>query len=102
MEETMTTTIDDIEFEVKYNYSAGRPGVRTLSNGDPGYPDDPDEVEILELRAVFDGNLSNQDIKIDFDKLPEHVQDRIIEEVSQYESETRAENIMMMYEREDD
>jgi len=102
MEETMTTTIDDIEFEVEYNYAAGRPGVHTLSNGDPGYPDEPAEVEIQEIKAILDGNLSNQEFKIDFDKLPEHVQDRIIDEVSQYESEARAENIMMMYEREDD
>lgn len=30
------------------NYAPGRPGIRTLPNGDPGYPDDPDEFEIIK------------------------------------------------------
>jgi hypothetical protein len=32
-----------------FDYSPGRPGVHTLRNGDPGYPDDPAELILNEL-----------------------------------------------------
>jgi hypothetical protein len=42
----------DFEFdvEVTYSYSPAIPGVMYLRNGDPGYPEEPAEVEILSCR----------------------------------------------------
>lgn len=37
------------EVQVDYTYSAGRPGKMYMPNGDPGYPDEPAEVEILNV-----------------------------------------------------
>ena len=37
------------EVEVKYQYSPGTPDVMYLPNGDPGYPGDPAELEILDV-----------------------------------------------------
>ena len=36
------------------DYSPGRPGVHTLSNGDPGWPDEPPELYITEVEAWLD------------------------------------------------
>ena len=36
------------------DYHPGRPGVHTLSNGDPGYPDEPAEFDIIEAPEGFD------------------------------------------------
>ena len=33
---------------IEADYTPGRPGRRYMSNGDPGYPDEPDEIEITE------------------------------------------------------
>lgn len=35
---------------IHYDYSPGRPGVHTLPNGDPGYPDDPAELEVTVVQ----------------------------------------------------
>jgi len=37
------------EVQVDYTYSAGRPGKMYMPNGDPGYPDEPAEAEILNV-----------------------------------------------------
>lgn len=37
------------EVTVLYNYFKGRPGCMYLSNGDPGYPPEPDELEIYAV-----------------------------------------------------
>jgi len=37
------------EQEITFEFRAGRPEVRTLRNGDPGYPADPDEVEVVSV-----------------------------------------------------
>ena len=39
--------LGEFEIEVHFTYSPGRPGVHTLSNGDPGYPEDPAEYEVI-------------------------------------------------------
>ncbi len=39
----------DAEYEITFEYRAGRPAVWTLRNGDPGYPADPDEVEFISI-----------------------------------------------------
>ena len=40
---------EERKLEVTGNYSAATPHVYYLSNGDPGYPGDPSEFEILEI-----------------------------------------------------
>jgi hypothetical protein len=39
-------------WDVDYDYSPPVPGRQYLRNGDPGYPDDPEEIELL---AVYTG-----------------------------------------------
>ena len=39
----------EAEYTAHFDYSPGRPGVHTLRNGDPGYPDDPPELELTDL-----------------------------------------------------
>lgn len=61
---TGITHIDFPHFRlrVRYSYQPGRPEVRTLPNGDPGYPADPPELEVTEcllyLRDIAGGWLS--------------------------------------------
>lgn len=43
---------DGIEVEITFNFTRGRPMVRYLRNGDPGYPADPDEVEVVGVKPV--------------------------------------------------
>lgn len=38
---------DGMEVTVTFNHRPGRPAVRYLRNGDPGYPADPAEVEFV-------------------------------------------------------
>jgi hypothetical protein len=37
------------DYTVWFDYSPGRPGKMYLRNGDPGYPDEPPELEITEI-----------------------------------------------------
>lgn len=37
------------DVQVDYSYSPGRPGKMYMSNGDPGYPDEPAEFEIVNV-----------------------------------------------------
>ncbi len=51
---SQTATLDfgnlgEHEVQVDYTYSAGRPGKMYMPNGDPGYPDEPAEAEILNV-----------------------------------------------------
>ena len=41
--------LGDSTVMVEYEYSPGRPGVHTLRNGDPGYPDEPAELAVLNV-----------------------------------------------------
>jgi hypothetical protein len=43
---------EDVECVIQYDYTKGRPERQYLSNGDPGYPADPAEVDITELFVV--------------------------------------------------
>jgi len=52
-----TVTVDlgvlgERDILVHYFYSPGRPGRMYMSNGDPGYPDDPAELEIVKVEGV--------------------------------------------------
>ena len=51
---SFTLTLDlgifgEQDVDVSYTYSAGRPAVMYLRNGDPGYPEEPAEIEILSV-----------------------------------------------------
>ena len=45
---TWPRTPDD-EHEVTFEYRPGRPAKMYLRNGDPGYPADPDELEVVSI-----------------------------------------------------
>jgi len=46
---------DEIECEITFSYSPGRPAVMYLRNGDPGYPSDPAEIELVSATPTQDG-----------------------------------------------
>lgn len=48
------------EHEITFEFRAGRPEVRTLRNGDPGYPADPDEVELVSVEPGSRDDLVQQ------------------------------------------
>lgn len=54
----ITTTIyierDEVELEVVVtgDYSAGCAGVMTLRNGDPGYPEEPEEINDITAHSA--------------------------------------------------
>lgn len=54
---TVTTEIEvndePIEVTVEAEFIPGRPGRKYMANGDPGYPDEPDEINIL---SILDSN----------------------------------------------
>ena len=41
--------------EIDYSFIKGSPAVMYLSNGDPGHPGDPDEVEFINAECIEDG-----------------------------------------------
>lgn len=41
--------INGIPHAITYTLTEGGKGVHTLPSGDPGYPDDPDEIEIHKV-----------------------------------------------------
>lgn len=50
---TVNGTDWEAEYEVTFEYRAGRPAVWYLRNGDPGYPADPDEIEAIDIKSAF-------------------------------------------------
>lgn len=47
-----------IRFRVTGDYSPGRPGVHTLRNGDPGWPDEPAELDIETVETKLKGEIT--------------------------------------------
>ena len=45
----ITLEWEDAELLVQANYTPGTPDVYYLSNGDPGYPGDPPELDIVAI-----------------------------------------------------
>ena len=51
-----TEALDEkTELRVYFDYYPGRPGKMYLSNGDPGYPDEPETVEPTSIEIWQDG-----------------------------------------------
>ena len=51
----------EIEVEIAFNFTPGRPAVMYLRNGDPGYPADPAEIEFVSAAMVVNGKLHPYD-----------------------------------------
>ena len=51
------------EQEITFEFRPGRPEVRTLRNGDPGYPADPDEVEFVSISPGASDDLVQQSLE---------------------------------------
>lgn len=49
---SLITLDNDVKILVEYNYYEGDPGVWRYSNGDPGYPPTPDELEVQDITLV--------------------------------------------------
>jgi hypothetical protein len=43
---------DSLEVEIEFEYRPGRPAVMYLRNGDPGYPADPPEIDMISATLV--------------------------------------------------
>jgi hypothetical protein len=65
--------LGDATVIVEYEYTPGRPGMRTLRNGDPGYPDEPAEVVIVQV--LVNGAM------VDADKFADSVLDQWIQDI---------------------
>lgn len=56
----------DFRLQVAYDYSPGTPDVMHFSNGDPGYPGDPEELDIIsvEIERKVDGQWQRTGIDL--------------------------------------
>jgi len=68
-----SVSVYNFDFDVEYEYSEYIPEVRTLSNGDLGYPAEGGELYITEVK------LNGVDI---YDLLADHVVNNIIEKIT--------------------
>ena len=50
---TCAIMIGEQDFEVEFYYTPGTPDVMYLPNGDPGYPGDPEELELGKIHLVL-------------------------------------------------
>ena len=53
------TAYVEVEFEIEFDYRPATPDVWYLRNGDPGYPGDPEEIEMTKVWIV----LYDKDLK---------------------------------------
>lgn len=96
--ETVITTVDtetecvEHSVSVEANYYPGSPAVFYERNGDPGHPEEPDEVEVLKVTR------KDNNEELDWDSLPESVKEKLEEEVrdqvhgtKEYNDEAKAE-----------
>ena len=51
--------------EIVYTFTRGSPEVRYQSNGDPGWPADPDEVELVSAKLVDGDGLGPDQKQVD-------------------------------------
>jgi len=55
----LTTSVErndeDVEVQVLYTFLRGTPQVNYQRNGDPGWPAEPDEIEISHVTSLVDG-----------------------------------------------
>ncbi len=77
---------DEIEVTAEYCYFPGCKGKMYLKNGDPGYPDEPPEVEIYLVYATGDATKTNL-----VDRISKHVYLLIEQQVFEQEAEAAYE-----------
>lgn len=94
----MKIEIDNNEYDIEYNYSPPMAGRFYMNNGDPGYPDEPAEVEVTKLSLTVYG----QTLEFDYDQLPEKIQDDIYNQICDFESDRESDEYAEKYERERD
>lgn len=87
---TYTTTVtlkngDEVDVEVGYNYTPGCPGKMYYANGDPGYPEEPAEVEIVSIKEAETGR------EIQDEELAEGELERLNEGCFEYAEDSAAE-----------
>jgi len=93
----MKLHINGIEYIVEYSYSPATQGVHTLSNGDPGYPDEPAVVDFLQVIEVSEtGELNDLNI----DGLTEILIEQIVSEIIGFEESRRDKFLSEQYEYE--
>lgn len=60
-------SVDGLDWEdeqtITFEFRPGRPEVRTLRNGDPGWPADPDEVEFVSISPGASDDLVRQSLE---------------------------------------
>lgn len=97
LKSSFSTTIElkngtEVDVEVEYSYSPATPDVFYLSNGDPGYPGDPEEAEILGITEDKKGGRVIDEKEID-EKVFEYLVERACE-AARDEDEARYEDAM--------
>lgn len=63
----------EVAVKVAANYFPGSPAVFYMRNGDPGHPEEPDEVEITKVTRKDNGE------ELEWDSLPESCKDALDE-----------------------
>jgi hypothetical protein len=53
----------EVDYEIDVEVTAGSPGRMYMPNGDPGYPDEPGEQEILSIKLAPIGKQPGIEIK---------------------------------------
>jgi len=52
MQTQMTLPYTDLIVDIEYYYTPAVPGRQYMANGDPGYPDEPAECELIEVSTL--------------------------------------------------
>lgn len=77
---------DGLMLRLTFEYTKGYPEVRYLRNGDPGYPGEPDAVELVDVKFIGeDGKLMGEAWKTWPAKWGKFMEDRYTEEVIESE-----------------
>lgn len=82
---------EDADYVVTASYTRGSPGVYTQRNGDPGWPDDPDELEILSVVEDSDERKPRPDL-LDAASTDARLLDRLVDQA-------RTDAVEELYER---
>lgn len=76
-----TIILGDQQIEVKFDYTPADPGVHTLPNGDPGYPPNPEEVEIISIHW---GDTDVTDLVFEFLEMDQlEFEDKVVEQMKE-------------------
>lgn len=71
---------DDVELQLTGNYMPRQPGKMYMSNGDPGYPDEPAEFDIIEAE-ITKGTVLDLILQLDTGVVLDTLANRAIEKL---------------------